>query len=223
MKMKRLNIVIAFLLSISCSTYLVAQESKKEGIRAAGQAVVPAEQAEKGAQNTASAEETGEVSMTDDPRRADEALAMLWTADFRVRSFEEVAVTEYAERAAAVDSPAILDASYRSQDSRSYIQDAGTEISQVHTNTRFGTLIIEEYTDASSYGGAEPNILIDRKPANVVHIEYKEGWATAVYVQHDTSFFVIENDRRIDDKQLPEYLEMVEKLVINAKQKRDQR
>jgi hypothetical protein len=141
-------------------------------------------------------------------------------SDSRGAGFKELDKAGYEVFADASFNPAVLDESYLSTDSRSYVDSTGSEILQLHTDTKYGTVLIEEFIDTVSYGGAEPNTLIDGKPANIVHIEYSDGWATAVYVQHGTSFFVVESDRRISDGSIPDYLEMVEKLVLSAQGKR---
>lgn len=221
--MRYLRFLISFSLSASSSTF--AQQTSEPQLgplqRLDGpQVVLPPDQIEERRKNRESLRNSGEVQMLDDPRRTNEALPMVQDSNGRGTGFKELDKAGYGVFADASINPAVLDESYLSPDSRSYVDSAGSEILQLHTDTKYGTVLIEEFIDTVSYGGAEPNTLIDGKPANIVHIEYSDGWATAVYVQHGTSFFVVESDRRISDGSIPDYLEMVEKLVLSAQGKR---
>lgn len=171
--------------------------------------------------------------MLDERRRVDEILSQIAALQVEAAEsgrlnnpdypgFMELDRENYSEYSRAPFNPAVLDERYLTSNSRSYMLDGSPEVTQLHTETRFGTLLIEEFPDTSSRGGAAPNTFIDGHPANIVQIKYDRGkWATAVYVQHGTSFFVVETDQRIAERDLPDFLTMVEELVIYARNKRN--
>lgn len=216
-------VVLLCALNVSAAQQLDSQQVPDMGTEDGPRAALPPEQAEAGSRNIESLRQTGEVHMESDARRADEAYQLVVKPTAFASEFRQLDRNSIGRFSEDLANPATIDERYLTPSSRSYVSSIDSEIAQIHTRTRYGTLVVEEYPNTSSRGGAEPNTLIGGKPANIVHIRYKEGWATAVYVQHGSSFFTVENDRRVSDDEISDYLEMVEKLVLKSQDKRNAR
>ena len=206
-------------------TEILAPDGSKTGL------VLSPEQLEAGRKNEESLATRGFVEMLDESRRVDAVISRMEDRRVAARSrgkendpeelgFMEFTKDQYLAFSEAPYNPATLHPKYLNADSKSFLLMGSPVITQLHSNTRFGSLLIEEYPNTQS-SETDPNTLIDRQPATIAHIKYNgDAWASALYVQHGSSFFVFETDRRLDDKLVPDFLQMAEDLVRESAKKR---
>lgn len=126
-------------------------------------------------------------------------------------------VSEGLPPAAQAYEPALMQRRFLSGRSRSYLLPGGDSIKQLHTETQFGTIIIDEFKNATVVLES-PNTKVNGHPATVTHLRYQgDRWATAVYVAAGKRFFVVEADRKLVGKQRDVFLEMARTLVSGAR------
>lgn len=109
--------------------------------------------------------------------------------------------------------PSAMPVAYLSAESKSYILLSGDKIKQLHTDTKFGTLIIDELTNVSTQLFA-PNIEIEGVAASLVYKRHRaEQWATVVYAPWGDKLWIIEADKRLVGNAREEFVQLVEDLV----------
>lgn len=186
--------------------------------------VLPPEQREAGKRNEASLAKRGFVEMLDEPRRVDAVMAKMEERRVAARKrgkegdpdelgFMEFTRDQYVAFSKAPYNPATLDPKYLTAETKSYLLMGSPMITQLHSNTQFGSLLIEEYPNTKS-SDTTPNTWIAGQPATMAHIKYSgDAWASALYVQHGSSFFVFETDKKVRENSVPRFLEMAESLI----------
>jgi hypothetical protein len=113
--------------------------------------------------------------------------------------------------------PTILPSKFLRTGSIGYVLLGGHKLKQLHTNTQFGTLVIDEILNSSTTIEA-PNATIAGQPAKLVRIKHKgDKWATVIYAPSGDRLLIVESNRRIDGKSEDEFVKMVEELSLGAK------
>jgi len=114
--------------------------------------------------------------------------------------------------------PTLLPRQYLGARSQSYLFPGGNRIKQLHKETRFGTVIIDEFKD-SIVTLESPNITVAGRQATFTYIRYRGGgkWATAIYAPAHDRHFIVEADRRLEGAERDAFIELVESLVLGAR------
>jgi len=190
--------------------------------------VLPPEQLEAGKKNQDSLTHRGFVEMLDESRRVDLVISRMEELravavrkgrpdDPDLLGFIEFTPDQYLNFRRSGNAPVTLDQKYLLPESRSFMIRESPTITQLHSSTQFGNVLIEEYPDTeSSY--TRPNIMVAGQPGILAHIKYQgNSWASALYIQYGSSFFIIETDRKIEPDMQPEFLEMIDDLLRQSK------
>lgn len=189
--------------------------------------VLPREQAEIGRKNEANLAEKGFVEMLDEPPRAQYTMDRMndrrKAAMANGRGNDPIELGFYdLSNGRTVDfsslhfRPTIVNSKYLTENSMSYLLSGHPTFTQLHTNSQFGTIMIDEMVNTTSSGG-NPNIEVAGVPATFYHVKYEgEKWATIVELQHRSNYFVIECDRKLIGKDKQDFIEMADDIVTSS-------
>ncbi len=112
--------------------------------------------------------------------------------------------------------PTIVPGKFLKRNSKTYVVPGGTRIKQVHTDTDFGTLIVDEFVNSTT-NLYNTNLVIDGNDAFLTRIRYKEHqWATILYAPVGSRLFVLECNRNLSAQETESFVELARQLIANA-------